>query len=259
MASVITTNVAVSLIVAHSCFIFNRQFYAAFYPKANLAIILDAKTARPAFVVWFVVYGTILPVKFVVVGLGNPGEEYEGTRHNTGRIILEEWRRHWGWPDWTPDKKTLSLISKGKVGQHEITLLLPETFMNKSGKAVGVLVKTPAAATRLLVVHDDLDLPLGRAKLSFGRGDGGHKGVAAVKRVVKTKNFLRLRVGVAGQKKITDDDAVIKFILGHFTPAELSVVKKLALTGEDLVAVWASTGVEKTMSRFSARYFASGR
>lgn len=191
-------------------------------------------------------------MKFVMVGLGNPGAEYENTRHNTGRIILDEWRRLWGWPDWTLDKKKFCLATRGEIGKHEALLLLPETFMNKSGQSVGAVVKNQAAAKRLLVVHDDLDLPLGRFKLSFGRGDGGHKGAASVRRAVKTKDFLRLRVGVAGKKKPSGEAAVVKFILGRFSPEEQSIIKKLAQASESLLKVWMSEGLEAALNQFNA-------
>src|SRR3989344_1787904 len=119
-------------------------------------------------------------MKYLIVGLGNPGEEYEATRHNAGRLAVKVIRKQFEFPDWVPDKKTLALKSEGKYEEKVVTLLLPETMMNRSGKSLASLVKNVGDARRLLIVHDDLDLPLGRFKLSFDRGSGGHRGLESI-------------------------------------------------------------------------------
>ncbi|MAZ67190.1 aminoacyl-tRNA hydrolase [bacterium] len=172
-------------------------------------------------------------MKFVIVGLGNPGSEYEQTRHNAGRLAVETFESSFELGGFAQDRKSKGLVSKGTVGEHTVTLILPETFMNKSGSAVGKFVTNAKAAERLVVVHDDIDLPFGSIKLSFGRGSGGHKGIESVIRAVKTKDFVRVRIGVApttpsgkikkpqGEKKIHD------FILGEFTKKEQETLKKI--------------------------------
>ncbi|MEK7178936.1 MAG: aminoacyl-tRNA hydrolase [Patescibacteria group bacterium] len=173
-------------------------------------------------------------MSYSIVGLGNPGEEYEGTRHNTGRAILSAFQKKEELSEWERDKKLNALISEGKVGKEKILLILPETFMNLSGKAVKPVVTSAKKAERLIVVHDDLDLPLGKLKISFNKGSGGHKGVESIMRAVKTKAFIRMRVGVSpatpsgklkkphGEKKVGD------FILGAFSPSESRVFKKIS-------------------------------
>src|SRR3989344_6524480 len=141
-----------------------------------------------------------------VIGLGNPGEEYEKTLHNAGRLALEYFAQKNDFSDWDFSQKYDSLVSEGKIkkpasakasaGKENALLLLPETFMNNSGKAVKNLLPK-----NLIVVHDDIDLPLGKFKIAFGRGSGGHKGVESVMRALKTKDFWRVRVGVAPKKK----------------------------------------------------------
>src|SRR3989344_806354 len=116
-------------------------------------------------------------MQYTIVGLGNPGKEYESSRHSTGRIVLEQFRKKNGFPDWEKNKKMNALASEGKLAREKVLLLEPETFMNNSGKSVAPLVKTKKAAERLVVIHDDLDLPLGAMKISFNRGSGGHKGI----------------------------------------------------------------------------------
>jgi len=167
-------------------------------------------------------------MSFIIVGLGNPGEEYEGTRHNAGRLAVSLLS-----DDWSDDQRTNSLIAKAKLGKKAVTLLLPETFMNLSGAAVKSLVKSVKAAAELVVIRDDLDLPLGRVKMTFARGAGGHRGVESVKRAVKTDKFYQIKIGISPTtpggklKKPQGEDKVQKFILSKFKPDELKILKKV--------------------------------
>ena len=159
-----------------------------------------------------------MSMSYVIVGLGNPGDEYIGTRHNTGRMLVEAFAKKQGCNDFNFDKRANALVSEGKIKREKFTLVLPDTFMNKSGNAVAQFVKSKKAAEQLVVIHDDLDLPLGRIKLSFNRGSGGHRGVESVKRTLKTEAFIRMRIGIskdAGKgkvKKPVGEDAVGDFI-----------------------------------------------
>jgi PTH1 family peptidyl-tRNA hydrolase len=167
---------------------------------------------------------------YIIVGLGNPGGEYETTRHNAGRMAVEAYAKKEGGKDvvWRDDKKANALVAR--VGKD--TLVLPNTFMNKSGSAVAKYVKSVKAAKNLVVVYDDLDLPLGRIKVSFARSSGGHNGLKSVARAVKTDEFIRIRIGVSPHtpkgvtKKPTGEEAVLKFILGKFAPKEADELKK---------------------------------
>src|SRR3989344_1261719 len=133
----------------------------------------------------------------VIAGLGNPGKEYEKTRHNAGRSVVELLAKEEGAGEFVMNKPAKALTAKGEVGGEKAVLILPETMMNASGKAVSAFIKTPKAARSLLVIHDVLDLPLGTIKLVFGRGSGGHKGVESIMRAIKTKDFARIRVGIS--------------------------------------------------------------
>ncbi|MEK7662363.1 MAG: aminoacyl-tRNA hydrolase [Patescibacteria group bacterium] len=189
-----------------------------------------------------------------IIGLGNPGEEYENTRHNTGRMILEAFRKKLCFSEWESDKKSRSLISAGKVGKEKAVLVLPETFMNKSGLSVGAFVKSKKAAESLIVVHDDLDLPLGAMKISFNRGSGGHKGIESIKRGIKTEAFIRVRIGISPAtpsgktKKPKGDKAVGDFILGKFKPKEAEVIKKLSKKVIEAIKILITEGREKAMN-----------
>ena len=186
-----------------------------------------------------------------IVGLGNPGEEYVGTRHNVGRETVEYLR----------DKADI----KG------LKYFIPDQFMNNSGRSVakfieskkgpavakamaGKLIKSKKAAEHLVVIHDDLDLPLGTFKLSFNKGAGGHRGVASVIKAVKTEAFMRIRIGVSPAtpkgkiKKPSGDEAVIKFILSKFKPAEQKLVSNLRKKIVQALTVLVDEGRDKAMS-----------
>ncbi len=171
----------------------------------------------------------------VIVGLGNPGKEYEFTRHNVGRMAVEAFAKSLGIEEWRDDTKANARVARIDA----TTLVLPDTFMNKSGNAVLRYVKSPKMAQNMIVVYDDLDLPLGRMKVSFARSDGGHNGLKSVMRAVKTDEFIRLRIGVSPTtpsgktKKPEGEEKVLKFILGAFTPKEKILVKKMLARASD--------------------------
>ncbi|MDB5188013.1 MAG: Aminoacyl-tRNA hydrolase, peptidyl-tRNA hydrolase, family [Candidatus Kaiserbacteria bacterium] len=172
-------------------------------------------------------------MSFVVVGLGNPGEEYTNTRHNTGRMAVESFARTCEEVNWKQNAKAKATVTKAVCDGTSVMLVLPDTFMNKSGLAVMAYVKSVNAAAQLVVVYDDLDLPLGVIKISFDRGSGGHKGIESIARTLKTKAFVRIRVGVSPStaggklKKPSGEDDVVDFILGKFKPSEAEALKQL--------------------------------
>ncbi|MFA7302805.1 MAG: aminoacyl-tRNA hydrolase [Candidatus Paceibacterota bacterium] len=186
----------------------------------------------------------------VIIGLGNPGKEYEKTRHNAGRLVVELVAKNAGLDDFVFNKTANALVTKGDVEEVSATLVLPETMMNLSGKAVVPFVKSVKAAKNLLVVHDDLDLPLGTIKMVFGRGSGGHKGVESIMRAIKTKDFARLRIGIsaAGKKnqarKVVGEEKVIKLVIGKFKPAEEPILKKVLKKSAEAARIFAADGIE---------------
>lgn len=195
-------------------------------------------------------------MNWIVVGLGNPGEEYENSRHNIGREIVEGFARAQGIGIVLEGKK-FALVGEGKVGKEKVTVVLPETFMNRSGNAVGKIVKSKKAAEKLVVVHDDLDLPLGKLRIVFGRGSGGHRGVESVKKVIKTNEFARVRVGIAKStpkgkvKKPAGEDAVQKFVLGKWSSAEEKDIRKIKKQAVEALEVLVTEGRAKAMNRFN--------
>lgn len=160
----------------------------------------------------------------LILGLGNPGEQFKNTRHNIGRATAIEFQKKYGLPEFKTEKKYLGDISNGKIGQGKTLVLLPNTFMNKSGQSAALIVKYLKIKTKnVLVIQDDADLPLGKAKLSFGRNSAGHKGVESLMRALKSKDFWRFRLGIGGKRNIPAE----KLVLRKFIPEEEKTVKKI--------------------------------
>lgn len=194
---------------------------------------------------------------WTIVGLGNPGKEYENTRHNTGRIVLRHFLKTFDFTEPSSSKKCQGLISEGKIGKEAVNILFPETFMNKSGASVVTLVKSVKKAQQLIVVYDDLDLPLGTIKISFNRGSGGHRGLLSIIKHLKTEAFVRIRVGISPKtpsgkiKKPKGEMAVDKFIIGEFKPTEEAELKKISKKVTNIIETIVIYSLERAMSEFN--------
>lgn len=160
---------------------------------------------------------------YLIVGLGNPGQEHEGTRHNIGRDAVLALHRHMDLDDFRFEKKWNAQVAEGRLGKEKIALILPDTFMNKSGTAVASAVRFfKAKPDHVFLVHDDADIMLGNTKMSFSKRSAGHKGVESVMRALKTRDFWRFRLGIAGKRDIPAE----KIVLKRFTPDEQRLAKK---------------------------------
>ena len=173
----------------------------------------------------------------LVVGLGNPGEEYENTRHNTGRIMV-------------------SLIEK-KLDGIKIKYITPDNFMNNSGKAVAPLIKTKKDLKDLVVIYDDVDLPIGKMRISFNRSSGGHNGLGSVIKALKSEEFVRIRIGISPStpsgklKKPHGEKEILKFLLGEFKKPELETLKKLSKKVAEAVETIFTESKDKAMSLYN--------
>jgi peptidyl-tRNA hydrolase, PTH1 family len=213
----------------------------------------------------------------IIIGLGNPGEEYVGTRHNAGREAVQEFAKKHGFDDFEFDKKAQALTSNGKLGKGKATLVLPETFMNKSGAAVGRFakgakkMKLPAGADgkpgksiksfpEMIIVHDDLDIPLGKAKMSWYKSAGGHKGVDSVLKALGTEAVFRIRIGITpakanGSLKKPDHDTITdNFIVAEFKDKEAADLKKVIKKVVDCLELAVSDSPNRAMSDYNAEF-----
>lgn len=195
---------------------------------------------------------------WVLVGLGNPDEEHVRTRHNAGRMAVEFFAKKKGLGEWKEDKKSRSFIVRGALGRALVVCVLPNTYMNKSGSAAQHYVKSVKAAEKLIVVYDDLDLPFGVVKVSFDRGSGGHKGIESIARAVKTKKFVRIRIGISRvngkgetQKPLGEKD-VETFILGDFSSSEFAQLKELFAHTTEITESIVLEGHERAMNVFNS-------
>ena len=180
----------------------------------------------------------------IIIGLGNPGEQYKNTRHNVGFMAVDEFAKKNDFPEFEVNKKSNSLISEEK----KVLLAKPQTFMNESGKAVRSLAKTyNLKSTNLVVIHDDVDLPIGKIKVVAERGSAGHKGVESIIKSVGNKGLTRIRIGTGGKKNV---DAM-KIVLKNFTPDEKKLIDKTIKKVSEALSLFIAEGLEKTMNEFN--------
>jgi len=190
-----------------------------------------------------------------IMGLGNPGREYEHTRHNTGRDAVMLSARTNKFPPFEFDKYLNALTSKANIGHKSVLLLLPETFVNNSGETLKKLkLIKKDIENNFLLVQDDLDLPVGAIKIVYNRGSGGHKGVESIIRAARTENFARLRLGIAKPahlKKSQHKKEVVKIVIGKFTPLEMRTAKAAQKKAALAIETFARDGIAKTMNKFN--------
>lgn len=176
-------------------------------------------------------------MQWIIAGLGNPGGEYTGTRHNIGRDFLTA----------LADK----IPKKAKI-------VMPDVYMNNSGGPLRKLVPSKKAAERLIVVHDELDIPLGKIKISYGSSAGGHNGVRSVQAALKTQDFIRVRIGISpstasGKLKRPEPKKIVDYVLGKFKPAEQEKLKKVKKVVGEALGLILEEGKDRAMSEINSK------
>ena len=194
---------------------------------------------------------------YYLVALGNPGEEYKKTRHNVGFAALDFIVSKLGLPTPVQKSQYAGLCSEATIGGREVVFLYPDTFMNHSGSAVKKLVPK-SELSQLIVLYDDVALPLGEVRVSFDRGDGGHNGIKSIITTLQSKEFIRVRIGVAatsfwtGKVKAVVGEVLAKFVLGKFTSKEDAILQKEVFpTVLKVVETILVSGKDKAMNEFN--------
>lgn len=186
----------------------------------------------------------------LIVGLGNPGKKFQNTRHNIGFRVIDKIADHFQFSTFSFQSVFNARISHGEIANKKIVLAKPETFMNNSGKAVKKIIKgLKLKIKNLIVVHDDLDLPLGKIRISVNRGSAGHKGVESIIKELKTKNFVRFRIGIKSNLKLKVK--IQNFVLSKFTKTEEKIIKESITKIIEAIELSLKEGIEKAMREYN--------
>lgn len=195
-----------------------------------------------------------LVVPQLIVGLGNPGAKYDRTRHNIGFDIVDALARIWQ-INLTENRKFQGLFGEGLgSGAVKVRLLKPLTYMNKSGQSIRAVLdwyKVPPES--VLVIYDDMDLPVGKLRLRLSGSAGGHNGMKSTIAHLGTQNFPRLRVGIGSAKDVHPDKDTVSHVLGHFSPTEARIMPEVIDLAVGAIELSLKQGVEKSMSLYNSR------
>jgi PTH1 family peptidyl-tRNA hydrolase len=185
----------------------------------------------------------------LIAGLGNPGIEYAGTRHNIGFVLVERLAARWR-AEWKLEKRFNARLARLESAGQKIILCQPQTFMNASGEAVGALGRFyQLPAERILIVADDADLPLGQIRMRAKGSSGGHHGLESVEQQLATREYPRLRLGIG--RRAGDGREITDYVLGRFTAREREIVEEeLARAGQQAECWW-SAGIKEAMNQFN--------
>lgn len=200
----------------------------------------------------------------IIVGLGNPGEKYDNTRHNIGFETLDHLLKKFeplNQTEWENSKKTKSLIKKVVIKKTPCLLAKPQTFMNNSGMAVSLLCEYYKLKPEdIIVIHDELDLPLGKVQIRFGGGTAGHNGLESIIQSLKTDQFMRIRLGIGKPTKIEGNKedhkrhySTEQHVLEHFGETEHKEVRTMIKHVIKELPLLLTHGFETYMSKFNSR------
>ncbi|MEE9557813.1 MAG: aminoacyl-tRNA hydrolase [Candidatus Adiutricales bacterium] len=185
----------------------------------------------------------------LVAGLGNPGQKYLGTRHNLGFEVVKLFSERHGIN--LNQKRFLSLLGQGRIGGTKVFLLLPQTYMNLSGRAVRQIVDYFDLATRdILIVYDDMDVELGRIKITAQGSAGGHKGMVSIIEHLKTTEFNRIKIGIGRSDPRMSGES---FVLSRFRPEEEKIIQHSVETAVDAVELVLGQGLAEAQERFNRK------
>ena len=183
----------------------------------------------------------------LIVGLGNPGREYEKTRHNIGFEVVDLFAGLHKLP--AARKSGRAMVTEGRVEGRRVYILKPMTYMNLSGEAIAAFLHNrPIQPSDVIVVADDINLPLGKLRLRASGSDGGHNGLKSIISHLRTQEFARLRVGVGAP---ADPDRQVDYVLGRFSRAEAKIMEEAVERAVAALETWLREGTEATMNKFN--------
>jgi len=188
----------------------------------------------------------------LIVGLGNPGSSYANNRHNIGFMCLSAFAKQHNIN--FNKKQGRARTGTGDIAGHPVILARPQTYMNASGQAVDHLVQRyKVNLADLMIIHDDIDLPLGKIRIKQGGGAGGHHGIESVIDWLENPDFVRMRIGVGRPAAIHDDRdaAVINFVLNNFSEKEKQVIIPALTRALDALNCWITEGLAPAMNKFN--------
>jgi peptidyl-tRNA hydrolase, PTH1 family len=184
---------------------------------------------------------------FLIVGLGNPGREYKETRHNVGFMVVDRLCQKWGVKPSRLQSK--ALVAQTLVEEEKIILAKPQTFMNLSGEAVGPLMRYyKLELSQLIVIHDDLDLPLGTLRLRPGGGSGGQKGLNSIIQKLGTQDFPRMRIGIGRPPGRMD---AADYVLQSFSSGDMETFQFVLNKAEEAVTAFIQHGLDTAMNQYN--------
>jgi PTH1 family peptidyl-tRNA hydrolase len=198
-------------------------------------------------------------MRYIVAGLGNPGEEYAYTRHNIGRLVVERLASTLGVSsEWRTEAKLRAQVVEPVLRDGtKAVLVLPDNYMNRSGGSVAPYITSKKSAEQLVVVHDDIDLPFGTLRIVFNRGSGGHRGVDSIVKAIKTSAFIRVRVGVLSttpsgkMKKPHGEGEVHTFILKPLSKKDKEAYEPYIEHAAQAVRSLLEQGIEQAMRDYN--------
>lgn len=189
----------------------------------------------------------------LVVGLGNPGREYEKTRHNVAWLLLDYVAGEWRADNWRKDAE--SRVSDTRFGDTRVRLVKPQTYMNLSGHVLQPYIRRESwvGASDLLVVVDDVALPLGRYRLRAQGSSGGHNGLKSIEAALGNREYARLRIGIGPQDEERQFEDLSDFVLGRFGKRELAVVDELFPKLTEAIEIWIRDGIVAAMNKHNRK------
>lgn len=178
----------------------------------------------------------------IIIGLGNPGKKFEHTRHNVGFMALDVFSKENNFPEFSLQKKYDAEISESG----SVILAKPQTFMNESGKSAKKLLENKNIKN-IIIIHDDIDLPVGKIKIVKDRGSAGHKGIESIIQNIGNENLIRFRIGIAPEKKVEAKKVVLK----KFSESEKKHINNSIKKISEALNLFLKQGLEKTMNEYN--------